>query len=84
MTTSAPIAERLNEYPPNGVDLTNLVEYPPRVRAVPVKPLFLDVAFNYIEYPGRTTAVVNGEAPKGAGEPQEERKRGWFGWGARS
>ena len=78
-----PLVERLDEYPPHDVDLTNLVTYAPKVEPIPVKPLFLDVAFNYIEYPGRTRKVdekaVNGvvEGAKGG----EEKKKGWFGFG---
>ncbi|KAM0797300.1 hypothetical protein BDR22DRAFT_460859 [Usnea florida] len=78
-----PLVERLDEYPPHDVDLTNLVTYPPKVEPIPVKPLFLDVAFNYIDYPGRTRKVdekaVNGvvEGAKGG----EEKKKGWFGFG---
>lgn len=87
MISAAPIVERLNEYPVNGVDLKNLVTYPPKVQPVPVKPLFLDVAWNYIDYPGRPSALANDE-PGGVAEsapPQEEKKRGgWFGWGSRS
>ena len=79
-----PLVERLDQYPHGLVDLTNLVTYPPRVQPIPVKPLFLDVAFNYIDYPGRTgkdvgKAVVNGFAEGGAGK--EEKKKGWFGFG---
>ena len=79
----SPLIERLNEYPSNDVDLTKLVTYPPRIEPIPVKPLFLDVAFNYIDYPGRTRKVnekaVNGvaEGPRGG----EEKKKGWFGFG---
>lgn len=78
-----PLVERLDEYPPNDVDLTKLVTYPPKIEPIHVKPLFLDVAFNYIEYPGRTQKVhekaVNGvvEGAKGG----EEKKKGWFGFG---
>ncbi|OJD13394.1 hypothetical protein AJ78_06149 [Emergomyces pasteurianus Ep9510] len=47
-----PMIERLDEYPSgNQVDLARLVTYPPKMEPVPVKPLFLDVAFNYIDYP---------------------------------
>lgn len=70
----------------NGADLKNLVTYPPKVEPIPVKPLFLDVAWNYIEYPGREREVagngVNG--PGGAARPAEEKKeakKGWFGFG---
>ncbi|EOD48271.1 putative signal recognition protein [Neofusicoccum parvum UCRNP2] len=82
---SAPVVERLNEYPAEGVDLRNLVQWPPKLQPVPIKPLFLDVAFNYIDYPGRAKAAVeNGggvrldEAPPTAEEP---KKKGWFGFG---
>lgn len=81
-----PMIERLDEYPENGADLTNLVIYPPRLRPVPVKPLFLDVASTYIEYPGR--AKKEQDRPSGGAEsgPQkvEEKKegrKGWFGFG---
>ena len=91
---TSPLIERLDEYPPfgsGGVDLTNLVPYPPRVEAVPVKPLFLDVAWNYIDYPGRTKTDVdrardggiNGvdEGGLGKGEEKKEARKGWFGFG---
>lgn len=82
-----PMIERLDEYPPGGVDLTNLVTYPPKLQPVPVKPIFLDVAWNYIDYPGRpkrgtATAVDGGvkEAPSKP-EPKKEARKGWFGFG---
>ena len=78
-----PLIERLDEYPANDVDLTKLVTYPPKIEPTPVKPLFLDVAFNYIEYPGRTRKInekaVNGVAEGAKGG--EEKKKGWFGFG---
>ncbi|KAI4281474.1 MAG: hypothetical protein L6R35_005644 [Caloplaca aegaea] len=82
-----PMIERLDEYPPDGVDLTNLVTYPPKLQPVPVKPIFLDVAWNYIDYPGRpkrgtaTAAdrIIGGAEPKQ--EPKKEAKKGWFGFG---
>lgn len=82
-----PLIERLDEYPAGGIDLTKLVNYPPTVETVPVKPLFLDLAYNYIEYPGKTQKAVgkdvNGTA--GLGENKEERKDGkkggWFTFG---
>lgn len=65
---------RLHEYTGDGLDLSNLVPYPPEMKPIPVKPLFLDVAWNYIEYPREGARGVEGAA--------EERKggRGWFGW----
>jgi signal recognition particle subunit SRP68 len=85
LTSAAPIVERLNSYPPNGVDLKNLVTYPPQLKPVPVKPLFFDVAWNYIDYPGRTPELTNGDTGKARTEAaaQDEKKKGWFGWGSR-
>lgn len=88
-----PLVERLDEYPALGsgnVDLSNLVTYPPKLEPVPVKPLFLDVAWNYIEYPGRRKRVgevAGGRDPNGvkAGdvkvEEKKEGRKGWFGFG---
>jgi len=65
---------------------------------VPVKPLFFDTAWNYVEYPGRKTpagvvAAVAGRGEVvdsggaggggGSGEKKQEEKRGWFGFGRR-
>ncbi|KIW13920.1 hypothetical protein PV08_06701 [Exophiala spinifera] len=91
----APLIERLgrNDYVEN-VDLTNLVNYPPRLRPVPVKPLFFDIAWNYIVYPSQK-AALEGEVAATNGRPvekdtaavseqnqeQKPAKRGWFGFG---
>ncbi|KEF55236.1 uncharacterized protein A1O9_08890 [Exophiala aquamarina CBS 119918] len=92
----SPLIERLNrnEYIEN-VDLSNLVNYPPKLRPVPVKPLFFDLAWNYIEYPGQKREEFTGRvqdsepvrkqpATSGRTEETEEQKpakRGWFGFG---
>ncbi|KAI1613351.1 signal recognition particle, subunit SRP68 [Exophiala viscosa] len=84
----APLIERLNrnEYIEN-VDLTNLVNYPPKLRPVPVKPLFFDLAWNYIVYPSQkkdADVSVNGKAEEWQKQNQEEpqkQKKGWFGFG---
>lgn len=90
MTSAAPLIQRLDDYPTPGVnvDLTNLVTYPPKLEPIPVKPLFFDVAWNYIEYPGQAKKVVEEKAAavsNGVEEavetPKEEKKRGWFGFG---
>jgi len=65
-----PISERLHEYPASGqVDLDNIVTWPPKMQPVPVKPIFLDLAWNYIEYPGRSQA--DDEEINGQGEGTE-------------
>ncbi|PHH54112.1 Signal recognition particle subunit SRP68 [Ceratocystis fimbriata CBS 114723] len=76
--TKLPLVETLGEYPAAGADLHNLVTYPPRPTLVPVKPIFLDVAWNYIDYPGReaSVAVANNEESQ-----PEQKKKGWFGFG---
>ena len=86
---AAPLVQNLNIYPAlrTYVDLTNLVTYPPKLEPVPVKPLFLDVAWNYIEYPGRQADVgkKGGEKPVVNGVKDEkkepEKRKGWFGFG---
>ncbi|KIX05371.1 uncharacterized protein Z518_06243 [Rhinocladiella mackenziei CBS 650.93] len=90
----APLIERLdrNEYLDN-IDLTNLVNYPPKLRPVPVKPLFFDLAWNYIVYPGQKRGVEEEDIKAGAvngkvderdtvmEEAPKPAKRGWFGFG---
>lgn len=76
----------MEHYPTGGeVDLSNLVSYPTKLEAVPVKPLFFDVAWNYIEYPGRisqvTAQVSEEKIPGSRGEEKQEAKKGWFGFG---
>ncbi|KAL5113986.1 signal recognition particle subunit srp68 [Pleosporales sp. CAS-2024a] len=85
-TNAAPVVERLNEYPSSGsVDLKNLVTWPPKLQPVPVKPLFLDVAWNYVEYPGRAPAKQEPEPEQTLVEQNKaERpaaKKGWFSFG---
>ncbi|KAH6856513.1 hypothetical protein B0I37DRAFT_318122 [Chaetomium sp. MPI-CAGE-AT-0009] len=63
-TAKPPLSSRLTDYPAGGVDLENIVTYPPRLEPFPVKPLFLDVAWNYITYPG-----------KGGGEQQQQQQQ---------
>ncbi|KAI0097739.1 hypothetical protein GGR51DRAFT_460101 [Nemania sp. FL0031] len=75
-----PLVDRLREYPEEGVDLENMVDYPPQIQPIPVKPLFFDVAWNYINYPGKAPA----ETVEVDAEPiptPEPKKRGWFGFG---
>lgn len=91
-TLCPPLLERLHEYPATegGLDLKNLVSYPPKLEPVPVKPLFFDVAWNYIEYPGRSMGqqVAKGsdhvnEKENGSASSQQnaQQKKSWFGFG---
>jgi signal recognition particle subunit SRP68 len=81
-----PLIERLSEYPTKGVNLENIVTYPPKLEPVPVKPLFFDVAWNYIDYPGKDVekAAENGvkvTVATGADHTTQQQKKGWFGFG---
>ncbi|KAI1651445.1 uncharacterized protein F4817DRAFT_324534 [Daldinia loculata] len=76
----APLVQRLFEYPAEGVDLENLVEFPPKVNPIPVKPLFFDVAWNYIDYPGKAPAAAP-EPEQKLEQPAQQQKKGWFGFG---
>ncbi len=79
-----PPSERLGEYPLAEVALPNTVAYPPQVEVIPVKPIFLDVAWNYIEYPdkaGKTEARGKEKAADTSSSPEKPQKRGWFGFG---
>lgn len=82
-----PLVESLNEYPVKSVNLENLVTYPPKLEPIPVKPLFFDAAWNYIEYPGRQiqekveTSVQEPAAKGQTTEQTAQQKKGWFGFG---
>ncbi|KAJ5601301.1 hypothetical protein N7510_010835 [Penicillium lagena] len=71
-----PLVERLHQFAGAQTDLRNLVPYPPQMLPVPVKPLFFDVAWNYIDYP-RADGVEKSEEP----QAEEKKGRGWFGFG---
>ncbi|KAL5868869.1 signal recognition particle subunit srp68 [Pyricularia oryzae] len=81
-----PLADKLSRYPARDVDLQNIVAYPPALGVIPMKPIFLDLAFNYIEYPddGKKSTAGAGEKPTDKSSQQSEQKqqkRGWFGFG---
>jgi signal recognition particle subunit SRP68 len=63
----------MDEYEVTSLDFNNLVPFPPQMRAIPVKPLFLDVAWNYIQYPQEKAEATETQ-------PTEESRRGWFGF----
>ncbi|OHW90478.1 signal recognition particle 68 kDa protein [Colletotrichum incanum] len=84
-TKNIPLIDRLREYPSGDLDLANLVNIPPTLSTIPVKPIFLDVAWNYIDYPGKESQEVappskHQQAIESEAKPQPQ-KRGWFGFG---
>lgn len=77
-----PLVARLDKYPVGEVNLSRLVNYPPQLEPVPVKPLFLDVAWNYIDYPGTRKAVANQQTSGQSTQSEKKQtKRSWFGFG---
>lgn len=79
----------LNRYD-DKIDLRNIADYPPKLQTVPMKPIFLDLAWNYLQYPEQAHSHANGSAevdhttrPPMADSTAEEapKKRGWFGFG---
>ncbi|KAI5287260.1 hypothetical protein KEM54_006119 [Ascosphaera aggregata] len=61
-----PLIERLDTYPLANVDLHHLVNFPPKMQPIPVKPLFLDIAYNYLEYPGTSTTTAMNTSTSGS------------------
>jgi signal recognition particle subunit SRP68 len=85
-----PLAERLHEYPTEGVDLKNVIQFPPKMALIPMKPIFLDVAWDYIDYDTKVQGSSKPATPAApatakkepAPEPkQAPAKKGWFGFG---
>ncbi|KAG5983758.1 hypothetical protein E4U55_007223 [Claviceps digitariae] len=78
------LLESLDTYPAR-VNLRNLVEFPPKLALVPMKPIFLDVAWNYIDYPGRTTqpssAAPSADTDTAPTTQEQPKKKSWFGFG---
>lgn len=78
------LINRLDQYPSEGVDLEKIVAYPPQLEPIPVKPLFLDVAWNYVQYPTTAERAAAPQSKAGANpeaEKQQPAKKGWFGFG---
>lgn len=79
-----PLIEKLGQYPAEGVNLDNIVTYPPKLEPIPVKPLFLDVAWNYVQYPTLQTEKPKTAQDKSKVQDEAEKpapKKGWFGFG---
>ncbi|KAL7919205.1 hypothetical protein ACQKWADRAFT_302018 [Trichoderma austrokoningii] len=77
----APLVERLHEYPIGGANLDNVVQFPPSLEVMPVKPIFLDVAWNYIHYPQKEARASSSAPAAAAADDKPAQKRGWFGFG---
>ncbi|KHN98146.1 Signal recognition particle 68 kDa protein [Metarhizium album ARSEF 1941] len=76
----SPLISKLHIYP-RRVNLRKIVEFPPKMELMPMKPIFLDVAWNYIEYPGKTRASTTAPGTSSAAKEEQPKKKGWFGFG---
>lgn len=84
-----PLIDKLGQYPSKGVDLENIVSYPPKMEPIPIKPLFLDVAWNHVQYPQKQGAKAdvlqdktNAKSPEAEKQAEKQpAKKGWFGFG---
>jgi len=46
------LSNRLNQYPSNlSMNNVRLIDFPPEFTPIPAKPLFFDIAFNYVDFP---------------------------------
>lgn len=73
-----PLIHRMDEYAAQNLDLNNLVSFPPKMQPIPAKPLFLDVAWNYIQYPQEGKQQAAETLPT---KEETGGRRGWFGFG---
>ena len=72
-----PVIDNLGRYSEK-VDFGRLVPLPPKVDAVPLKPIFFDVAWNFVAYPGEEKPVEVVEEQK-ADEGRAAKKGGFLG-----
>ena len=74
-----PLLSRLHQFPrPSSIDLTNLVEYPPKLVPVPVKPFFFDIAYSYIGTEKKEAKKMEPVKTKVEELKPEPAKKGWF------
>lgn len=80
-----PLYERLEEFredPQLLMKNPNVVTLPPPMTPVPVKPLFYDLALNYVEFPSLQDKIDGGQSKKqGAGI--SGFVKGLWGWGSK-
>lgn len=72
-----PLIDTLNKYSEN-VNFGRLVPLPPRIEGVPVKPIFFDIAWNFVGYPGQTEEKAGGRANEKANALDGTAKKGGF------
>lgn len=77
-----PLADRLDEYREDSQYLTknpNIYKLPPPMEPIPCKPLFFDLASNFVEFPSLDDKIGASDNKKGAG--LTGLVKGFLGWG---
>ncbi|RZC27682.1 hypothetical protein BDFB_003840 [Asbolus verrucosus] len=78
-----PLIDRLDEFREEPQLLTknpNIVSLPPAMEPIPAKPLFYDLALNFVEFPDLTEKLEGGQ-PKQKGAGISGFVKGLWGWG---
>ncbi|KAF5285524.1 hypothetical protein FQR65_LT13222 [Abscondita terminalis] len=81
-----PLIDRLEEFHENPQYLTknpNIVTMPPAMEPVPAKPLFYDLALNFVNFPALTDKTEEGLGKQKASGISGFVKGIWSGWGAK-
>jgi len=83
-----PLIERLNEFHENPQYLTknpNIVTMPPTMEPVPAKPLFYDLALNFVGFPSLEDKIEEGQNKQKQASGISGFVKGiWSGWGGSS
>jgi len=83
-----PLIERLNEFHENSQYLTknpNIVTMPPAMEPVPTKPLFYDLALNFVSFPSLADKIEEGQGKQKQASGISGFVKGiWSGWGGSS
>ncbi|KAJ8964866.1 hypothetical protein NQ317_006451 [Molorchus minor] len=79
-----PLIERLDEFREDPQLLSknpNIVPLPPPMEPVPAKPLFYDLALNFVEFPDLTEKLDGGQPKQKQGAGISGFVKGLWGWG---
>ena len=81
--TEQAFIRHLDVFPARDIDLDKLINLYPRLQPIPVKPIFLDLAYNYLQYPGQAETSSNTMLTSETLAQQQEsmeNKKSWFGF----
>ncbi|PNF17286.1 Signal recognition particle subunit SRP68 [Cryptotermes secundus] len=79
-----PLYERLGEYREDSTLVSrtpNVYKLPPEMRPIPCKPLFFDLAFNFVEFPSLEDKIEAAAGGKKGGAGLTGFVKGLWGWG---